>query len=431
MRSLLGLRMDDDSVRAPPVRRTVLFLLSPRVIDFDTFLPTAMELKAARPGWDLRFVTFEPRNADFIRRNDTFLAGLLLSGPLYCLGSPAGTGVLARWWRRVIGMVRLSVWLLRYPVPVLFAPRSFTAMPYNFLYALARLRGGSAFLLWKSSSPDRVHHIVWRNRELPSARPVTWLNRLLGRDLDGIVHYHDEQDEAIGKSDCYGRIAGVPWRRMGMPHRLPAWRRLVAAETIKEMTRLRATGVAADAELYCMFAAKPYSAVNLRGADSVERVFRQAIEVLCRRRPKAVVLIRPHPLAVDEPYIAEGIASVGRERARICFAHPEVLLAICRRAIFNNPSNIMFACYPGRVIDVSDYADSHYRDMGEVSLADGYGPLFVRPGRADFESAFIALLEDDAAFDDRATTYKREALLAANPATLTLLLRLIEKGDDT
>lgn len=406
-------------------RRTVIFLLSPRVIDFDTFLPTALELKTAHPTWDLHFVTFAPRNADFIGRDDTFRAGIAACGTFHCLGSGRGTGRMARLWRRATGFAQLAAWLLRDKAPILFAARPFGEMPYNLLYALAHLRGGRGLLLWKSRSADRVHDIVWRNREQPAARPMALFNRLFRHDVDGVVHYHGQQAETIGLSDRFGRIDGVPWRKIGMPHLLPAWRRLIDDQLAVERERL---GVADDTELYCMFAAKPYSAVNLGSEDAIERVFRQALVALCKARPKALVLIRPHPLALDEPYIADAIAAVGAERARISFIHPDVMLTMCRRAIFNNPSNIMFTCYRGRIIDVSDYPASHYEEAGDVSLAHGFGPLYLRPDRDDFEEAFAALLDNDEAFDAPEATFARDALLRDSPANLAPLLSLIETG---
>ncbi|MGH6953328.1 MAG: hypothetical protein ACREGL_04045, partial [Alphaproteobacteria bacterium] len=410
--------------RAEP--RLALFLLGPRVIDFDTFLPTALELKEQRPAWTIRFVTFSRENYDFILRNHSMRSALDGQGTLHYLGSRDASGWPRRAARKLRALTRLSLWTLGRRRPILFMSRPFAKMPYSLIYTLARLRGGRGYLLWKSRSPDQVHHIVWQNRKPPAVQPRSLISRLIGRDVDGVIDYHGEQDANVGLSERFGRIAGAPKRRIGFPHLFPAWRRFIVAESRRERERLAAEGVPEDAELYAMFAAKPWSSVNLRDEGSVERSFLQAIAVLLRRRPRAVVLIRPHPKALDEPYIRYAIESAGLGRARLSLAHPEVLLALARRAIFNNPSNIMFSCLDGRLIDVSDYAPRHYAEWGEVSLAHGYGPLFVNPRAADFEARLARAIEDDGAFEPDELHRKRDALLGANPADLGPLLALVE-----
>ncbi len=405
-------------------RREVVFLLSPRVIDFDTFLPTAIQLKALRPGWTIRFVTFSRKNADFILRNPLMVEGLRRCGTLEYLGSETAGGRLSRMVRRVSTLARLTGWVLRRRRPVLLMSRPFTGMPYNLLYALAMSRGGKGILLWKSRSPDIVHHQVWKVREKPEQQPLPWANRLLGRDCDALVHYHEDQSENVELTGRYGRVS-VPWLRIGFPHLFPAWRALVEDESARERAALTADGVPADAELYSMFAAKPYSAETLRDPEAIQRVFIQALTTLVRLRPKAVVLIRPHPLAIDAAYIQEAMAAVGADHARLSFAHPEVLIALSRRAIFNNPTNVMFSCYDGPMLDVSDYPDDHHAEFGARSLAHGYGPVYVDPRGDDFADRFAAALNDDGLFDDPALTDKRDALLAANPPTLTPLLDLL------
>lgn len=56
-----------------------------------------MALKEARPGWRIRFVTFERANHDFILKNPTLMEGLQRCGELVLLdGTPDGSGTFGR-----------------------------------------------------------------------------------------------------------------------------------------------------------------------------------------------------------------------------------------------------------------------------------------------------------------------------------------------
>ncbi len=409
----------------PDGERLMFFFLGPRVIDFDTFLPTAMQLKAAEPAADIRFVTFSADNYAFIRANPTLVEGLRRCGSLHLMGSAGSASLVQRLTRRATTLLRLFGWIVRRPSPVLFGSRPFAEFPYNLFAVAASLRGGKAILLWKSRSPDQVHNIVWQNRAQPKERKRSLLGILAGRDVDAVVHYHNEQIENLQLSGKFGRIDNVPWRTIGFPHLFPKWRELIEDEIVAERKRLHAAGVPDDAELYAMFAAKTWSSVNLRSPDAVERVFLQTITTLCRLRPKAVVLIRPHPLAIDEDYIRRAIAAVSADRARLSFAHPEVLLALSRRALFNNPTNVMFSCFKAAMIDCSDYADRHYAERGRVSLAHGFGPLFIDPRAADFEAQLARALSDDVPFANPELGRLRDDLLDHNPPRLEALTGLI------
>jgi len=418
-----ALTLPEDSRSGNGKGRMVIFFLSPRVIDFDTYLPVAMEMKAARPDWDIRFVTFSTENYDIIGKNPTLVEGLRRCGRLQCFSSAGPGGFIGRTLRRLTGLFSLALMIVRCPKPILFQARPFAQMPYSLFYALSRLRGGVAFLLWKNRSPDVVHHIVWQNREKPAQHQSSFLNRLIGRDIDGLIYYHHEQKDNVSLSGRYGQIDNVPWRCIGLPHRLSRWRELIDDEVTAARVDLEKEGISADTEIYCFFAAKPFSAVNLRIPQSVEETFALCLKTLCALRPNALVLIRPHPLAVDAPHIKAGIAAVGANRARISFIHPEVLIALSRRAICDNPTNIIFSCFPGKIIDCSDYPDSHYAEFGQVSLAHGYGPVFVNPVAGDFKKRFAAALEDSA-FDNLALHDLSDKLLAESEPDLTPLLEM-------
>ncbi len=405
--------------------RNLLFFLSPRFVDFDTYLPTAMELAAARPEWRIRFIIFHEQNYRAILANQTMMAGLGRCGSLHFLGSD-GKAVVGKIGARLKSLVLISWWILRHGRPVLFSSKSFGNIPYALFYALARLRGGNGYLLWKRRSPDEVHRIMFQVRELPEKQPISFLARMLGRDQDALIHYHDQQKETLDEASAFGRIYDVPWLRIGLPHHFPAWRDFIAEQTEVERAQLAHEGVPQDAEIYTLFAAKSGSSGNLGLPGAIERSFKAIVTALTRLRPHAVLLIRAHPQAMDEPYIAETVASLGPERAHLSLAHPEVLLALSRRCIANNPTNVLFTGLHGKFIDCSEYPEFHFKEHGEVSLAHGYGPLYVNPLGEDFDSRFARALEDDSLFEAPELTEKRDCLHRNNPPRFEALLDLLE-----
>jgi hypothetical protein len=418
--------MDDGDVREVEDARLILFLISPQIFDFDTYLPIAMGLKKAQPNWHIRFVTFSKRNHDFIMNNPTHRSGMDKVGVFSYMGWEHASTRISGLLYRIKALLVIGGWILRYRAPVLFLQRPFVRQPYTLWHLLARLRGGAGYVLWKSRSPDVVHHRVRQVRKVaPPGDKPSMLSRFMRRNCDAFIHFHDFQAENIEWSSGFGRIDHVPWIKIGMPHYLMPWRDHIREEVEQERRKLFAAGIPEDAEFYCMFPAKPHSHETLREIGSVEETFGRALKALCRIRPKAFVLCRPHPRVLNEPYFRDLIEEVGQDRAQISFAHPEVLLAMSRRAIFNNPSNLLFTCYQGRFVDVSDYPDQHFEDFGEVSLAHGYGAIFVNPRGDDFTTQFTAAIEDDRMFEDDWVTERRDAVLTQNRADLSPLLNLL------
>ncbi len=407
--------------------RNLLFFLSPRFTDFDTYLPIVMELAEARSEWRNRFIIFHEQNYRAILANHTMMAGLERCGSIHFLGSGDSKGIM-RLWRRLKGFVVIAGWILRHGRPVLFSSRAFSRIPYSLFAALARLRGGNSYLLWKKRSSDEIHHIIWQVREPPEKEPVSLLARMLGRDQDAVIHYHDQQKETLDEAATYGRIYDVPWLRIGLPNYFPSWLRFINEQAEVERERLAQEGVARDAEIYTVFASKPGSADNVGLPGSVEPTFKIITTTLARLRPNAVILIRAHPQAMDEPYIREGIEAAGDMRILISLAHPEVLFALSRRCIAFSVSNMLFSGFSGHFMDCCQYPDFHFKEHGEVSIAHGHGPLYVNPLDEDFASRFARVLTDDSLFDAPELTNKMDILHRNNPPRPDILLDLLDHG---
>lgn len=426
---LLGARIGAATDAGPRTSREVVVFVSPRIIDFDAFLPTLVELKARRPDWRLRIVTFSRENFDFISMNTTHVAALKSCGTLYYLGWETGTSVLGRLVLRLAALLQIVWWILRCRAPVVVLGLPFTVEPYAAFRLLSRLRGGMAVTLWKFRSPDMALHRVREVRVNPPAgNKRSAIATLFRLDSDLFVHYHDEEGQNIEWSKPYGLLDNVPTIKIGMPHKLPAWTAVVAREAEWLRRELVADGVSAEAELYVMFPAKGWSVETLRAETSIEWTFELAVRTLLRLRPGAVILMRPHPKAFETPYYRRLLAEFGPRRIRIRWEHPEVLMRVARRAIFNNPSNIIFSCFDGRMIDISDYPTRHYEEFGEVSLAAGYGPLYINPHSENFDEQFAAALVGDGLFEVPALTVRRERLLSQNPTAIEPFLDVLDSG---
>ncbi len=404
-------------------RRLVVFMLSPRVIDFDTYLPTALALKEARPDWQIRFVTFSAKNFDFIRRNSTLMRGLERCGTLHCLDAKTAPNTLVRWWRRISGFGRICVWVLRWKRPILFAGRQFSSGPYPVWFLLARLRRGRGIILAGGRGVDAGIHPHVQPRLMVSDLGPSMVRRLFGRDADALIHYHDRQTLYLNALNRWGTVQPLPNLCMGLPNQLEAWRRLVIAEAAAERERLRATGHPIG-EIYCFFAPKTASSANLRTPDSAERTFRQILMALRQLRRKSTILVRPHPLAENAAYLSDTLGWLHDPHIVVSLAHPEVLIALSRRAIVNAPTNVAFTSPEGRFIDCADYREEHYDRQGETSLGQGYGTIFVNPAAPDFERRLESALSD-APWEGGSLFVERERLLAAHPPRLDKLMSLL------
>jgi len=406
--------------------RQLLFFISPRPIDFDSFLPTIMELKDRRPEWEFKVVCFDPNNFEMIQKNPVLLSGLNKAATFHYCGNRSETNGGRRWLTSIRNFLWVAGWILRHANPALFLAVPFADFPYRAWHFLARLRGGKGYILFKHRSPDEMHHLMWRTRAQRGPRAKSPWSRMFGSDQDGILYYHDFQERMISDLAQLGWIEDAPCHKIGLPHLFPAWQRHIEDEVEIQRRQLVADGVPADTELFGFFPSKPGSNELLRGDDSVEWVFVQQMTALSKARPDGFVLLRPHPLAVDEAYVREGIEAFGQDRARISYAHPEVLLRLCHRCFFNNPTNLLFHCFPGRMVDCSDYPDYHFEERGETSMADGLGVVYIRPDDAKFDTRFEEILESEEPFQESETCWRLSEMLESGHPNIDALLAILE-----
>lgn len=411
-------------------KKVVLFFLSPRPIDFDTYLPTAMELKSKHDELDIKFITFSLFNYNFINKSDFFRKALRSCGGLYHLGADKTENILGKAISKIKALTLISFWIVKHKKPVLFLGRPFSKFPYNIFYSLAKLRGGNGFLLSKTCSPEEVYKFTGKNRSKPEVIEPSVLNKLIGKDLDGLIHYHRHQTGALKEIRVYGRIFDVPWLPIGMPHKFNGWRQFVDKCIEEEKALLESDGVTSDTEIYCTFAPKQFSSVHLRSEESISENFFRIAETLLRLRPNAILLVKVHPLALDEEYIKNTIKRLGEKRIFITMIHPEILIAMSRCTFFINPTTIMFNCFKGNKLDISDYPESHYEEEGDVSLANGLGVSFINPVSIDFESRLSNLLNSDEITNSDADSKRITQIMKETPPDINPLVDWVINGHE-
>jgi hypothetical protein len=310
---------------------------------------------------------------------------------------------------------------------VLFCGQTFSTPPYAILYALCKLRGGRAFVLVKGRATNDNVQLATRARQASiPARHRSLFARLIGLRYDGIVQYHDQQEMTLYGLHLYGKV--LPERRLtlGLPTLFPCWRRLIEAGTAAEHQRLAAAGHDPSGDVFTFFPGKAFGARTLRTPTSPADTFRLVLKTLRALRPNSLILLRLHPVAQKEEFLFDTLAEMDDPHIVVSMAHPEVLIALSKRVIVNGPTNIQTTCYEGRFIDCTDYSERHYAELGEVSLADGYGTVFVKPTGDDFAARLERAIGDDSLFEAPGTEAKRRALVAANPPNLDALVRWME-----
>lgn len=425
----------DAGSSAVPMRRTgngrrLLFFLSPRLIDFDTWVPVAMELARARPDWDIRFITFSREHLEMLMRNDMLIQGFTSAGRLECLDARA-RGKLVWPFLRLIYLLKVCWWIVSRSRPVLLFGHPYCRMPFSAWYVLSRMRGGMGVILAKSRQADEnMQPASFRKlKNLPQSE-ISWVERMFGRDFDAYVDYHDKQDVYVSSIGRLGRIPESSSFRVGMPNFAEAWRRHVRHEADALKKSLKPSN-GNEREIYAFFPAKIQAERNLRTTNSPQETFRQVIETLFKLKPDACLLVRPHPVSLKDPQFLAVLDAVKDDRIVVTDAHPEVMIAVAARIFVNAPTNIQTTSAEGRFIDCSDYPDSYYEAHGEVSRGHGYGSVFVRPDTPNFEARLKRAIDDDSLFADREISGEREQLLAKGEFNLAPLLDRLEHEFDT
>jgi len=396
-------------------------------VDFDAYLPAAMALKEQRPDWQIRFLTFSRENFEFLKQNTTLMTGLHTCGTLHCADTKDGSGFLVRQMNRLRVHMMIAGWLLRFPKPLLLNSLPFCRLNLLIWFLIAKLNGGKCFVMVKHRVVDSFVLPGHRERiktELQARR--SGLGRLMFQRYDALVHFHDQQVHTLqlyGFNDSGGGLRVIS---VGLQTLSPVWRQLIREQAEVERRKLSEQGLDMSRDVYSFMLSKSFKSRDMRAPDSVEFAFRLPLITLRELKPEAVILIRPHPAAVDDPFLVDTLKELDDPGMVVTLAHPEVMISLSRRTFFHVPNTVMATSYEARIVDCSEYPDSFLEERNGVPPAHGFGGIHVDPRSEDFRKRFARALEDDDAYAIGEVDAVRRELLERNPPNLAPLLQFIE-----
>ena len=158
-----------------------------------------------------------------------------------------------------------------------------------------------------------------------------------------MIVYHRNQERYIGTLNRYRtRLDTMPRLTIGLPNLWPEWQ---VVDRSRDRTGTKRRFAARDSMstkyIHCWRRNLSVRATCADGFGGTE--FSEAIlHALRGLRPKATLLIRPHPRAFREHWFEQAIAELGDARVRVSLVHPDALVALSRRVIAPNTSTIMF-----------------------------------------------------------------------------------------
>lgn len=402
--------------------KRVFFFLTDRLNAVDSYVPVAIEIKDKRPEWEIRFISFSAVGSDFLARNKSLYEAMTECGDLYVYDLQGG-GRLRRILTRLRLLVGLGFAILSARKPALLMGQRFSQFPYSLFYLMARLRGGVGGRLAKGRSTDDIIQPgpMKRIMSIPQGRPSR-TERLFDRDMDLNILYHRWQVHSNYSIGCIGFEDNFETVYLGLPQASPLWIERIARDTTRYAEELKKSGINFGAKCFTIFPAKPDADLNLSGTGATKDTFAAIMRHLKKHHPDATVFVRLHPIAQHVPFFGEIMDEVDHKGTVVSLAHPEVLINLSDRIIVNGPTNILGTSFVGKFIDIADYSAAYRKDRGAVSLAEGYGTIYVDPTRDDFETEFERALTDDGVFADDTVFAKRRQLIDENPLRMEALL---------
>jgi len=421
-------RNAEETVRGSKSRpRTVLFLLGQKLVDFDAYLPVAMALKEQRPDWQIRFLTFSRENFEFLRQNTTLMAGLQTCGTLHCTDNQNRSGFIFRQMNRLRVHMMIAGWLLRFSRPLLLNSLPFCRLNLLIWFLITKFNGGKCFVMVKHRVVESFILPGHRERIEPELQArQSGLGRLMFQRYDALLHFHDQQAHTLRLYGLDDSGSGLPVVSLGLQTLSSAWRQLIREQAEVERRKLSEQGFDMSGEVYSFMLSKSFKSRDMRAPDSVEYAFRVPLITLRELKPEAIILIRPHPAAVDDPFLVDTLKELNDPGIVVTLAHPEVMVSLSRRTFFHVPNTVMATSYEARIIDCSEYPDSFLNERDGIPPAHGFGGIHVDPRSEDFRKRFSQAIEDDEAYAVGDVDAVRRQLIERNPPNLAALLQFIE-----
>lgn len=384
------------------MKQKAIFFLGPRLIDFDTLLPFALVLKDIFPKLEIMFISFSKSHYEYLEKNVTLIEGVNRCGKLYCFPIQNDQSKVLTLLKVLLSNITLSYWILISKKPLLFSSKAYKSGVFARCYLLSKIKSGRSFLV----TPTRLiescmlpEQIKEFEKKIPGATP-TWINKIFGRNTDGIIYFHDEQE--LFTKICITEPLDEQHRYLcaGLLTTHKLWRNLIDDESNKALELFSANSKSKDMKIYTVYTGKSMQSRWLKTNDSIKTSFESVVDALIKIEPNAIILVRPHPAGMDEEFIKKIFKKYASVDIRIDLSHPDVQATISNRIIFTAPTNIMSTNYCGNRIDCIDYSDESLSEFNFDSPYSSYGVMYADPSSKEFFRVFERLIKDRTLYDD-------------------------------
>lgn len=393
-------------------KKRAIFFLGPRLIDFDTSLPLAILLKSYIPELDIKFISFSKSHFNYLNMNKTLIEGVKRCGELHCFQFDKEQSTISLYLELILSNIKLVFWILTSNKPLLFSSKAYKSGMLARSFIISRIKKGKSIMVLPTRLiescllPEQIEEFKNKISE-PSP---TWINKLYGRNADGIIYFHDDQE--ILTSMCVTEPLNERFRYYcaGILTTHHSWQDFINSEADKYITNLNESHK--NRRIYTIYAGKSMQSRFLKSDDSIKYSFHKVIDLLVELEPEAIILIRPHPAGMNEAFITDALERHCCSNIKIDLSHPDVQANISNRIIFTAPTNIMSTMYSGKRIDCIDYSDQSLSKFESNTPYFSYGIHYANPSSNDFREVFERLMKNELMFNDM--TYKENKFIKRN-----------------
>lgn len=402
--------------------RVIVFLLSPRLLDFDTYVPIAKAIRDVRPEWRIVFVSFDETASRYMARNEMLYQIASDHAEILCL--TGGKPLL----RKLAFALKLFALTISRRSPVLFLGRPFSSKLFVMLRRIARIRGGDGHFLRKDRGVDQLVPPViearWRQRD---AAENSSGKSAADKNFGKFISYSGQDtlhllSSGIHASDINDRSVAI-----GLPNFASWWSSLIETKADELRVRLSHEHPNASGPTFSVFPGKLFAGTTQRDMDSPKDSFRKLIRFKQAHYPDSLMVIRLHPVDDKSSFFSDCLEEEGAQHCCFLLDHPEVIVRATDFSFVTAHTNIQVTTPFGRFIDFSDYDELHFQHRGEKSLADGFGSLYVNPQSTDYQDEIADLISNPDVFDQPANLWRRQEMIEKHQFNVTKLLEAIKE----
>lgn len=344
-------------------KKNMFVFLKPKLISADAIIPLMMELKKARPefqihflvpndSWPDRSVENGKRTYNLLKRNFVLWKAMKGIGTIHviCTHNNKYKHQAVDRLLRFGDLLKLAMSILLSSKCYLFHFGVLNDFPYRYLAELNRFRG-KTFSVEGSKCSGRSFHAVEEKLKGGHAH----IAKHVGKFSISFSQQHYERFKAKRKY------------LLGPSHRFPEWMRMIdriSSDFYTSFYETHPQWLGKKILLYCLGIVdyQPgYDEGEMRhGRDGMHRLFLETIEVLNRFSDDLLIFLKPHYIT-NINYVAETVSNLENNNFILTYAHSEVIL---KRAVTQISNGFSTTLWDGKLLGVptieySDYSEKH------------------------------------------------------------------------